>query len=81
MFICWILGIIIETLSSEGKVLKYYRPDLDLYIEMDASGKGYWHGPHYKVRQMSNQVCNQLLIAVKLSLWQRPDMPISKENY
>ena len=24
---------IIETLSSEGKVLKYYRPDLDLYIE------------------------------------------------
>ena len=31
---------IIDTLSSEGKVLKYYRPDLDLYIEMDASGKG-----------------------------------------
>ena len=31
---------IIETLSSEGKVLKYYRPDLDLYIEADASGKG-----------------------------------------
>ena len=31
---------IIETLSSEGKVLKYYRPDLDLYIETDASGKG-----------------------------------------
>ena len=31
---------IIETLFSEGKVLKYYRPDLDLYIETDASGKG-----------------------------------------
>ena len=31
---------IIEALSSEGKVLKYYRPDLDLYIETDASGKG-----------------------------------------
>ena len=31
---------IIETLSSEGKVLKYYRPYLDLYIETDASGKG-----------------------------------------
>ena len=31
---------IIETLSSEGKVLKYYRPDLDLYIETDASDKG-----------------------------------------
>ena len=23
----------------KGKVLKYYRPDLDLYIETDASGK------------------------------------------
>ena len=31
---------IIETLSKEGKVLKYYRPDLELFIEMDASGKG-----------------------------------------
>ena len=31
---------IIEALSSERKVLKYYRPDLDLYIETDASGKG-----------------------------------------
>ena len=31
---------IIETLCSEGKILKYYRPDLDLYIEMDSSGKG-----------------------------------------
>ena len=30
---------IIETLCQEGKILKYYRPDLDLYIEMDASGK------------------------------------------
>ena len=27
-------------MSSEGKVLKYYKPDLDLYIEMDARGKG-----------------------------------------
>ena len=31
---------IIETLSSEGKVLKYYRTELELYIETDASGKG-----------------------------------------
>ena len=31
---------IIETLSKEGKVLKYYRPELKLYIETDASGKG-----------------------------------------
>ena len=31
---------IIETLSNEGKVLKYYRPELELYIETDASGKG-----------------------------------------
>ena len=31
---------IIDTLTSEGKVLKYYRPDLDLFIETDASGKG-----------------------------------------
>ena len=31
---------IIETLSKEGKVLKYYRPELKLYIETDGSGKG-----------------------------------------
>ena len=31
---------IIDALTSEGKVLKYYRPDLDLFIETDASGKG-----------------------------------------
>ena len=31
---------IIDALTSEGKILKYYRPDLDLFIEMDASGKG-----------------------------------------
>ena len=30
---------IIETLCQEGKILKYYRPNLDLYIETDASGK------------------------------------------
>ena len=30
---------IIETLCQEGKILKYYRPDIDLYIELDASGK------------------------------------------
>ena len=29
---------IIESLCSEGKFLRYYRPDLDLYIETDASG-------------------------------------------
>ena len=31
---------IIETLSKEGKVLKYYRSELELFIETDASGKG-----------------------------------------
>ena len=31
---------IIESLCSEGKLLRCYRPDLDLYIETDASGKG-----------------------------------------
>ena len=31
---------IIDALTSEGKVLKYYRPDLDLFVETDASGKG-----------------------------------------
>ena len=31
---------IIESLCSEGKILRYYRPDLDLYVETDASGKG-----------------------------------------
>ena len=30
---------IIETLCQEGKILKYYKPDLDLYIETNASGK------------------------------------------
>ena len=30
---------IIEALCQESKILKYYRPDLDLYIELDASGK------------------------------------------
>ena len=31
---------IIESLCSEGKMLRCYRPDLDLYIETDVSGKG-----------------------------------------
>ena len=31
---------IIETLCKEGKILKYYRPNLDLFLETDASGKG-----------------------------------------
>ena len=31
---------IIETLCTEGKILKYYKPDLDLFLETDASGKG-----------------------------------------
>ena len=31
---------IIETLCREGKILKYYRPNLDLFLETDASGKG-----------------------------------------
>ena len=31
---------IIETFRREGKILKYYRPDLDLFLETDASGKG-----------------------------------------
>ena len=31
---------IIETLCKEGKILKYYKPNLDLFLETDASGKG-----------------------------------------
>ena len=31
---------IIEMLCREGKILKYYRPDLELFLETDASGKG-----------------------------------------
>ena len=31
---------IIETLCREGKILKYYRPNLELILETDASGKG-----------------------------------------
>ena len=29
---------IIDTLCKEGKILRYYRPELDLYLETDASG-------------------------------------------
>ena len=29
---------ITDILCKEGKLLRYYRPDLDLYLEMDASG-------------------------------------------
>ena len=31
---------IIEALCKEGEILKYYKPDLDLFLETDASGKG-----------------------------------------
>ena len=31
---------IIEMLCREGKILKYYRPNLELFLETDASGKG-----------------------------------------
>ena len=31
---------IIDALTNEGKILKYYRPDLDLFIKTDANGKG-----------------------------------------
>ena len=37
-----------ETLCSEGKILKYYRPDLELFLEMDASGKGIGDGTSTK---------------------------------
>ena len=31
---------IIDALCKEGKILRYYRPELELFIETDASGKG-----------------------------------------
>ena len=31
---------IIDTLCCEEKILKYYKPELELFLEMDASGKG-----------------------------------------
>ena len=31
---------IIDTLCKEGTMLKYYKPELDLFLETDASGKG-----------------------------------------
>ena len=31
---------IIDTLCREGTVLKYYKPELELFLEMDTSGKG-----------------------------------------
>ena len=50
---------IIETLTSEGKVLKYYRLDLDLFVETDASGRVLaW--PYYKAIVMKGTVCTQL---------------------
>ena len=30
----------IDALCKEGKILRYYRPELDLFIETDVSGKG-----------------------------------------
>ena len=45
----------IETLCQDRKILKYYRPDLDLYIESDAVEKPLvWH--YYKVRKMIETV-------------------------
>ena len=46
---------IIETLSKEGKVLKYYRPELELFIETDASGKGIGMALFCKVKKMKDQ--------------------------
>ena len=71
---------IIETLSSEGKVLKYYRPDLDLYIETDASGKGIGMALLQSENNEHVQVCTLLLMVAKPSLWLRPDMLILKGN-
>ena len=31
---------ILETFCREGKILKYYKPNLDLFLETDARGKG-----------------------------------------
>ena len=31
---------IVETVYKEGTVLKYYKPELDLFLETDVSGKG-----------------------------------------
>ena len=31
---------IIDTLCRKGTILKYYKPELDLFLETDASGKG-----------------------------------------
>ena len=31
---------VIDTLCREGTVLKYYKPDLELFLETDTSGKG-----------------------------------------
>ena len=39
---------IIETFCKEGKSLRYYRPELELFIETDASRKGYRYGPSSK---------------------------------
>ena len=33
---------IIETLCREGKILNHYMPNLDLFLETDASEKGIW---------------------------------------
>ena len=45
-------------LFREGKILKYYKPDLDLYLEPMPVVKG--SGGHfYKVRKMKETACTQ----------------------
>ena len=64
---------IIDTLCSEGKILKYYKPDLDLFLEMDASGKGIGIA---LLQSESNKrkVYTQLLMVAKPLLQQKCDM-------
>ena len=71
---------IIETLSKEGKVLKYYRPDLELFIEMDASGKGIGMAL-LQSHENERSSLYPIAYAVRLSHRLRPDMPTLKENY
>ena len=55
---------IIETLCKEGKILKYYKPDLDLFLETDASDRGLvWHS--FKVKMIIETACIQSHMVVK----------------
>ena len=57
---------IIETLCKEGTVLKYYKPELNLFLETDASGKGIGMALLQSDNNEKEKVCTPSPMVVKL---------------